>query len=318
MKDFIRKFFKLEGYLIYRVWFEGHDVVIHVGRPKKEAWCPHCKSLTRRAHQVMKPQRVFHCIFLGRRVFLHLSKRRFRCSECDRVFTDIANHRLLAALKDYRKETIKQFFRAIPPEIKEKIRELCGDMKWMYVKLAKEEIPHAKMVVDKFHLIRDANMKIDEARRIEQEATKKEIKRRIFLKNKEDLKDKEKELLEEYFKLYPSLKEFYWVKEKLKETYRAKNRKEGEKILNMVIMSMRVSDDGEILCWRNMLRRWKDHILNYFDNRTTNAFTEGVHTKIKKIKRVRYGFRNVDVYVRKVVLSFIPITLLPLSSHFLL
>ncbi len=63
MKDFIRKFFKLEGYLVYRCWFEGHDVVIHVGRPKKEAWCPHCKSLTRRVHQVMKPQRVFHCIF---------------------------------------------------------------------------------------------------------------------------------------------------------------------------------------------------------------------------------------------------------------
>ncbi|MEA3421947.1 MAG: ISL3 family transposase [Acidobacteriota bacterium] len=405
MKDFIRKFFKLEGYLIYRIWFEGHDVVIHVGRPKKEAWCPHCKSLTRRVHQVMKPQRVFHCIFLGRRVFLHLTKRRFRCSECDRVFTeampgvkkwarrsdllwlmafellrhlsfrtccditgtsysslrrelcrviksgeidwkeiyqqeeqmiigidehsfrgqrmvttitDIANHRLLAVLKDYRKETIKQFFRAIPPEIKEKIRELCGDMKWMYVKLAKEEIPQAKMVVDKFHLIRDANMKIDEARRIEQEATKKEIKRRIFLRNEEDLKDKEKEQLEEYFKLYPSLKEFYWVKEKLREMYRAKDRKEGKKILDMVIMSMRVSDDGEILCWRNMLRRWKDHILNYFDNRTTNAFTEGVHTKIKKIKRVSYGFRNVDVYVRKVALSFIPITLLPLTSHFLL
>jgi hypothetical protein len=36
MKDFIRKFFKLEGYLIYRCWFEGSEVAIHVGRPKKE------------------------------------------------------------------------------------------------------------------------------------------------------------------------------------------------------------------------------------------------------------------------------------------
>lgn len=118
-------------------------------------------------------------------------------------------------------------------------------------------------------------------------------------------------------KIYPSLKEFYWVKEKLREMYRAQDREEGKKILDMPIASMRVSDDGEILCFRNMLRRWKEPILNYFDNRTTNAFTEGVHTKIKKIKRVSYGFRNVDVYVRKIVLSFIPITLLPLSSHFL-
>ena len=123
--------------------------------------------------------------------------------------------------------------------------------------------------------------------------------------------------MEEYFKKYPSLKEFYWVKEKLREMYRAKSRKQGEKILDMLIASMRVSDDGAILSWRNMLRRWKKQILNHFDNRTTNAYTEGVQTKIKKIKRVSYGFRNVEVYVRKVALSFIPITLLPISSHFL-
>jgi transposase len=251
-------------------------------------------------------------------IALGIDEHSFRGQRMATTITDITNHRLLAVLKDYRKDTIKKFFRSIPPKIKENIIEVCGDMKWMYVKLTEQELPKAKMVVDKFHVIRDANVKIDEARRIEQEATKKEIKRKIFLKNNENLRDKEKEQLEEYFKIYPSLKEFYWVKEKLREMYRAKDRKEAKEILDMLISSMRVSEDGEILCFRNTLMRWKEYILNYFDNRTTNAFTEGVHTKIKKIKRVSYGFRNVDVYVRKVALSFIPITLLPLSSHFLL
>jgi len=36
------------------------------------------------------------------------------------------------------------------------------------------------------------------------------------------------------------------------------------------------------------------------------------------VKRVSYGFRNIEVYVRKIVLSFIPIAFLPISSHFLL
>jgi transposase len=252
------------------------------------------------------------------RLIIGIDEHSFRGQRMATTITDIGNHNLLAVLKDHRKQTIREFLMAIPPQIKEKVIEVCGDMKWMYAKLVEEELPQAKMVVDKFHLIRDANMRIDEARRIEQEAIKKEIKRKIFLKNKEDLRKKEQEQLEEYFKKYPSLKEFYWVKEKLREMYRAKSRKEGEKILDTVIAAMRVSDDGEILCWRNMLCRWKDRILNYFDNRTTNAYTEGVQTKIKKIKRVSYGFRNVEVYVRKVALSFIPIALLPLSSHFLL
>ncbi|MFQ6038430.1 MAG: transposase family protein [Candidatus Aminicenantales bacterium] len=59
-----------------------------MGRPRKEASCPSCQSLSRRVHQVMKPRKVFHCFFLARRVYLHLRKRRFRCPRCDRVFTE--------------------------------------------------------------------------------------------------------------------------------------------------------------------------------------------------------------------------------------
>ena len=58
MRDFIKKLFKLEGYLVYKCWFEGKDIVIQVGRPKKEALCPHCQSLARKVHQLMKRRRV--------------------------------------------------------------------------------------------------------------------------------------------------------------------------------------------------------------------------------------------------------------------
>jgi len=157
-------------------------------------------------------------------LIIGIDEHSFRGQRMATTITDISNHSLLAVLKDHRKQTIRVFLRSIPPEIKEKLREM----------------------------------------------------------------------------------------------YRANNRRQGERILDSVIAAMRVSEDGEILCWRNMLRRWKEYILNYFDNRTTNAYTEGVQTKIKKIKRVSYGFRKVEVYVRKIVLFFVPIALLPISSHFLL
>lgn len=174
------------------------------------------------------------------RLIIGIDEHSFRGQRMATTITDIGNHSLLAVLKDHRKQTIKEFLRAIPLGIKEKVIEVYGDMKWMYVNLVKEELPQAKMVVDKFHLISDANMRIDEARRIEQEAEKKEIKRKIFLKNREDLCKKEQEQLEEYFQKYLSLKEFYWVKEKLREMYRAKNRKQGKKILDMVIGEFRI------------------------------------------------------------------------------
>jgi len=47
-------------------------------------------------------------------------------------------------------------------------------------------------------------------------------------------------------------------------------------------------------------------MLNYFHERTTNGFTEGCHTKIKMLKGVSYGLRNVDVYWREMFLEFVP------------
>jgi len=54
------------------------------------------------------------------------------------------------------------------------------------------------------------------------------------------------------------------------------------------------------------LRRWREPILNHFDNGTTNGFTEGCNTKIKMLKRVSYGLKNVEVYWRKMLLGFVP------------
>lgn len=64
------------------------------------------------------------------------------------------------------------------------------------------------------------------------------------------------------------------------------------------------------------MERWSPYILNFFDNRTTNAFAEGIHTKIKMIKRVSFGFRNVDIYIRKMLLCILPLAvLLPWLPH---
>ncbi|MGQ9545621.1 MAG: transposase [Dehalococcoidia bacterium] len=53
----------------------------------------------------------------------------------------------------------------------------------------------------------------------------------------------------------------------------------------------------------NTLKHRREPILNYCDKRTTNGFTEGCHTKIKMLKPVSYGLRNVDVYWRKMLLE---------------
>ena len=107
------------------------------------------------------------------------------------------------------------------------------------------------------------------------------------------------------------------MKEALRRFYRLKHKKTAEKHLKDLIAMARLSDDAAMMQWGRTLKRWGPYILNYFDNRTTNAYTEGIHTKIKMIKRVSFGFRNVDVYVRKVLLSLFPLATILSLPHFL-
>jgi len=39
---------------------------------------------------------------------------------------------------------------------------------------------------------------------------------------------------------------------------------------------------------------WRQEILNYFDYRITNGLVEGKNNRIKTIKRMAYGYRNMD------------------------
>ena len=91
-----------------------------------------------------------------------------------------------------------------------------------------------------------------------------------------------------------------------KGTLPAKSREEATKLLDNVIFNLKLADDAELIRWSNILKHWQEPILNYFDNGTTNGFTEGCNTKIKMLKTISYGLRNIEVYWRKILLGFAP------------
>ena len=107
-------------------------------------------------------------------------------------------------------------------------------------------------------------------------------------------------------KKYPYLKGFYWAKEKIRKLYQQNSREKASRLLDNIILNLKSEDDAELVRWGGTLKRWRDSILNYFYNHITNGFTEGCHTKIKMLKRISFGLRNVEVYRRKMLLGFMP------------
>ena len=55
---------------------------------------------------------------------------------------------------------------------------------------------------------------------------------------------------------------------------------------------------------RRMLCNWRDSILNAFDVRLSNGFTEGCNNAIKTLKRASFGCQNFSRFRKRVLLSF--------------
>ena len=239
-------------------------------------------------------------------IYLGIDEHSFRHQELVHTVTEVKQRKVLGILRDDRIATLKKFLTKIP---RDKVKEVCIDMKDGLRKAAEAVFPLARVVVDPFHVIADSNKRMDEARRIEQDVHRKrkvQIPKKIFLVGREKLSEEKKQKVDKLLDKYPGLKGFYWAKEKIRELYRQPSRGEATRLLDNIIFNLKSADDAELIRWGNTLKHWREPILNHFDNHTTNGFTEGCNTKIKMLKRISYGLKNVEVYWRKMLLGFVP------------
>jgi len=241
----------------------------------------------------------------GEKFVMGIDEHSYRGRKLVLTATNITQKKLLMIGKNDSLATLTEFLRKAD---KKRVSEVCIDMCRGYRNIIEKELPDAKITVDKFHVIAYANKNLDEVRSIV--VGKGYHVRKILFKGKEKLNEKEKIKLENLFKQFEqfqSLYQAYFIKEKLRDFYQLKNKSEARKKLNVIIMYCEDSESRYMRSFGRTLFRWKENILNYFDNFQTNAFTEGVHTKIKMIKRISFGFRNIDNYIAKVTLAFIPL-----------
>jgi len=216
-------------------------------------------------------------------------------------------------LPDDKQKTLCAFLKQLPIEIKDQIEEVAVDMRRSFIAAVLKELPNTRIVLDHFHMIQDANRRVNEARKIEDDVQEKirgmgpkRIPFKLLMRNKEDLKGDQDRLVRYYLHLFPAVAIFYSCKEKLRDMYKTGSKEEAELILTELIKSMRTSEYPELWSWARTLSGYQEYILNYFDNHTTNAVTEGLHRKFKLIQRTAYGFRNPEVYARRIMLACLP------------
>lgn len=224
----------------------------------------------------------------------HFFTRRRGRSEFATVFTDFNNKRLReVAYGKVKSELIIQIQNI---KGRENVKNAIIDMSDGYRSLIKEHFPNAKIIADKFHVLRLITPALNKYRVAVMGDQRKSPVRRLLLRNRHKLVYYERDALDRWLSDQPVLREIYFAKEALHSFYRTKGVSRASRALTKLTDALARSQVPELKRLRRTLRSWRTEILAYFENRLTNARTEGFNNVAKLVQKRAYGYRSFENY----------------------
>ncbi|WPD20772.1 MAG: ISL3 family transposase [Candidatus Electrothrix scaldis] len=217
------------------------------------------------------------------------------------VISDISSRSILAVLPDRRKDTLEKWLNELTEEQRRAIKFVSIDMWAPYAQAIRTKLPKSRLTVDRFHVMKQLNERLGQMRRKIQRALPDEKKdilkgiRWILVRNREELSTEEESRLTEVLALHPELRELYLIKEEFRCIFeRVRSRDKASKFLRAWIWKARVTGNVFLLKFVGTLENWWNEVLNYFVERVTNGFVEGLNNSIRNIIRTAFGYRNFE------------------------
>ena len=231
--------------------------------------------------------------FIGLDEFSVSGRRLYHTAICNLVEGEV-----MEVVEGQGQQKVEEYLDKLPDP--GKVKGVAMDMHEPFRQAVQMCLPQAKIVVDKFHLIRHINGALDKVRSRLQGGNSRGKRRDLFrsrytlLKGTERLADWERAKLNQLFYRYPELGRAWVLKESFRAWYRGTNKSKAEEKLGSLEERIKDGSLPEFKELLHTLTNWREEILNYFEYPITNGFVEGKNNRIKTIKRMAYGYRNMD------------------------
>ncbi len=187
---------------------------------------------------------------------------------------------------------------------RERVLHAVLDLSDSYKSFVNYFFPNAKIVADKFHVLRLANP-ILTSKRIAALGDKRTHKiRRLLMKNRDRLEHFDRIELDYWLRDQAEVKQAYWAKEKLHTIYRCRGLGKARRSLQNLITWLEKSSLPELQRLRRTLVKWTEEILRYFPTRITNARTEAFNNNAKLLQKRAYGFKSFKNYRLRVLNAY--------------
>ena len=207
------------------------------------------------------------------------------------------------------KEILDSFYRALGPPGCQQIKGVASDGAQGFLSATREYAPQALIVLDHFHVKSYLNDAVDTVRKEELKKARQQNdqevsrvlhcnKRFILLQNK--VSSKQQNLLDQLAQLNERVYQAMLLKDQFLSVYQASNYKTARTNLRVWIGAAIRSQIPSFVELGYKFFRKRQFVLNYFLLKITTAISEGINNKIKRLKRMAYGYRDVKYFLLKI------------------
>ncbi len=226
-------------------------------------------------------------------------------------------------------DVVLRALRQIKSELRNRVTEITLDLSESMHRICRLAFPRASRVIDRFHVQRLAldavqeirikhrweainadtdareNAKLEgrrfEPQRLENGDTLKELLARgryALFKSHEKWTASQRQRADMMFRIFPDLKEAYWLSQNLRAIFNKRSIKDAAR-LNLARWYNRVAESG-FKSFNTIAATFYEHsdeILNFFNNRSTNASAESINSKIKAFRNKLHGVNDSKFFI---------------------
>ena len=213
---------------------------------------------------------------------------------------DLHHHKIYDVVLGRSELSLEAYFRKL--EGKAEVRVVCMDLATSYRSLVRLHFPNARIVADRFHVIRIINHHFLNCwREIDPAASKNRGLLSLMRRHRHHLRPDQRLRLTAYLEKYPALELIYRFKQSLCYLLLKKHRPRRQ-CQGLVPRFLRALDQlrhaglAQLVQLGHTLSAWSNEIVAMWRFTRNNGITEGFHNKMELINRQAYGFRNFENY----------------------
>jgi transposase len=213
------------------------------------------------------------------------------------TLVDLNNHKVFDVVLGRSEPSLRQYLSRLPG--RDQVKVVVMDLSETYRQIARQYFPKAKIVADRFHVVRLVNhhfLKLWQ----HQDAIGRKNRGLLSLMRRHqwNLSEQQQGNLSAYLTQFPVLAALYEAKQRLMKLLLLKTVGQqaapGHARALMQLIEQFAQSPARGLA--DTLRSWLEPIVRMWRFTKSNGITEGFHTKMEMLSRRAFGFRNFENY----------------------